>query len=65
MADGTFIGNTAQALKDLDTGTAMPISALVAHFYRMLVARGHRHDGGIVRMYADPPPAQTRREGAE
>lgn len=31
MADGTFIGNTAQALKDLDTGTAMPMSALVAH----------------------------------
>lgn len=29
MADGAFIGNTAQALKDLDTGTAMPMNALV------------------------------------
>ena len=38
------------------TDSAMPVVGLVASFYRLLYARGHRHDGvaGIVRLYAAP-----------
>lgn len=64
IAAGTFAGDTSITLKDLDivldlarrTDSALPVTGLIASFYRLLYARGHRHDGiaGIARLYAPP-----------
>lgn len=64
IATGTFAGDTSITLKDLDivldlgrrTDSAMPVIGLIASFYRLLYARGHRRDGiaGIARLYAPP-----------
>lgn len=64
IATGTFAGDTSITLKDLDivldlgrrTDSAMPVIGLIASFYRLLYARGHRGDGiaGIARLYASP-----------
>ncbi len=73
IAAGTFAGDTSITLKDLDivldlgrrTDSAMPVVGLIASFYRLLYARGHRRDGiaGIARMYA--PPGFTREGGGD
>lgn len=65
MAEGTYGGNSVMAMKDIDivldlgrsTGSAMPITGLVASMYRLLIAQGHT-TGGLgapMRIYADGP----------
>lgn len=65
MAEGTYRGDSVMAMKDIDivldlgraTGSAMPITGLVAAMYRLLLAQGHT-DGGLgapMRLYADGP----------
>lgn len=72
IAEGRYAGDTRITLKDLDivldlaarTGSALPVTALIASLYRLLAARGHLHDGvaGLARLYADP--ADPRRDAA-
>ncbi len=75
MAAGEFTGSTLTALKDMEialdlareTGSAIPMTGLLASFYRLLVSRGHTDDGvsGVMRLYADGPlPNPPRRTGA-
>jgi len=75
MAAGEFTGSTLTALKDLEialdlareTGSAIPMTGLLASFYRLLISRGHADDGvsGVMRLYADGPlPNQITRTGA-
>lgn len=70
MVDGSYEGNTLQAKKDLDilmdlaslTGSAMPMTSLVASFFRLLVAQGYT-TGGLpspLRMYAQGPLTARR-----
>ena len=65
MADGTYSGDSLMAMKDIDivldlgrsTGSAMPITGLVASMFRLLIAQGHT-TGGLgapMRLYADGP----------
>ena len=67
MADGTYTGNGLTGLKDIDiamdlgrlTGSALPVTGLVASFFRMVVAQGHT-TGGLatpMRLYAQGPLA--------
>lgn len=65
MVSQTFRGDTRVTLKDINivldlgrlTDSAMPITGVVASFYRMLASRGLTHDGfsGVMRMYAEGP----------
>lgn len=65
MVSGTYKGNTLTAMKDIDiildlgraTGSAMPVTGLVASFFRMQIAQGYV-SGGLptsMRMYAQGP----------
>jgi 3-hydroxyisobutyrate dehydrogenase len=65
MAEGSYKGNTLTAMKDIDiildmsrlTGSAMPVTGLVASFFRMQIAQGYTL-GGLatpMRMYAQGP----------
>lgn len=65
MVAGTYQGNTLTAMKDIDiildlgrlTGSAMPVTGLVASFFRMQIAQGYV-SGGLpttMRMYAQGP----------
>lgn len=65
MVDGSYKGNTLTAMKDIDiimdmgriTGSAMPVTSLVASFFRMQIAQGYT-SGGLpttMRMYAQGP----------
>ncbi|WP_439518254.1 NAD-binding protein [Hydrogenophaga sp.] len=65
MVAGTYRGNTLTAMKDIDiimdlgrlTGSAMPVTGLVASFFRMQIAQGYT-TGGLpttMRMYAQGP----------
>jgi len=65
MVEGTYKGNTLTAMKDIDiimdmgriTGSAMPVTGLVASFFRMQIAQGYT-TGGLpttMRMYAQGP----------
>lgn len=65
MVAGTYRGNTLTAMKDIDiimdmgrlTGSAMPVTSLVASFFRMQIAQGYT-TGGLpttMRMYAQGP----------
>lgn len=65
MASGTYKGNSLTAMKDIDiildmsrlTGSAMPVTGLVASFFRMQIAQGYTA-GGLatpMRMYAQGP----------
>lgn len=65
MAEGTYSGNSLMAMKDIDiildlgrsTGSAMPITGLVASMFRLLIAQGHT-TGGLgapMRLYAEGP----------
>ncbi|MGE0097452.1 MAG: NAD(P)-dependent oxidoreductase [Hydrogenophaga sp.] len=65
MVAGTYKGNTLTAMKDIDiimdmgriTCSAMPVTSLVASFFRMQIAQGYT-SGGLptpMRMYAQGP----------
>ena len=65
MVAGTYKGSTLTAMKDIDiimdlgriTGSAMPVTSLVASFFRMQIAQGYT-SGGLptpMRMYAQGP----------
>lgn len=65
MVAGTYKGNTLTAMKDIDiimdlgrlTGSAMPVTGMVASFFRMQIAQGYV-SGGLpttMRMYAQGP----------
>jgi len=65
MAEGSYKGNSLTAMKDIDiildmgrlTGSAMPVTSLVASFFRLLIAQGFT-SGGLatpMRLYAQGP----------
>jgi len=75
MVDGTYKGNTLTAMKDIDiildmsrlTGSAMPVTGLVASFFRMQIAQGYI-TGGLptpMRMYAQGPLVPRKQEPKE
>lgn len=65
MANGTYRGDSVMAMKDIEivlelgraTGSAMPITGLVASMYRLLLAQGFTNGGlgAPMRLYADGP----------
>lgn len=74
MAQGLFRGNSRMTMKDLEialdlgrsTGSAMPVTALVGGFFRILAARGHLNDGigGIAKFYSDIPLSELAETSA-
>ncbi len=71
MLANSFQGSTRTMVKDLDiacdlarqTGTPLPVTSLLASFYRQLVLMGHDKLGisGLIRLY---PAAEQKREDA-
>ena len=65
LVDGSYKGNSLTAIKDLDiiqdlarqTGSAIPMTGLVASLHRLQVAQGHLHGGlgAPMRFYAQGP----------
>jgi len=67
MIDGSYAGKSRTGLKDLDialdiareTGSATPMTSLVASFFRLVIAQGHTN-GGLatpMRLYSEGPLA--------
>ncbi len=69
MLAGQYSGSTLNAAKDTDialslgreSGTSLPMTAVLATLYQRLIAQGHTHLGmaGVMRLYADGPLADA------
>lgn len=74
MLQGRYAGSTLNAVKDMDialdlgrdSGTALPLSGVLAALYRLLVQQGHTQLGmaGVMRLYVDGALADAPRAGA-
>ena len=75
MLQGRYAGSTLNAVKDMDialdlgrdSGTALPLSGVLAALYRLLVQQGHTQLGmaGVMRLYVEGALADAPRAGGD